>query len=745
MSKTSQSVLENLSRRQFIINSAYVGAGLSIGFYLSACSDDKKSTAQSSAKSAATAGDATAAKNANEIFAPNAFIRIKPDNSVSLVMKHFEMGQGTYTGLATILAEELDASWDQVVVEAAPANVKLYKNNFWDAQGTGGSTSIANSYEQMRKAGATARAMLVAAAANLWQVSAQDIRVKDGVVTHSASNNSANFGDLANLAAQQVVPQDVFLKNEDEFRLIGKNLPRKDTPEKTTGKAMYTQDVKLPNMLTAVVAHAPRFGAKLKSFDAGAAKKVKGVEAVVQIPNAVAVLAKDFWSADQGRKALQIEWDESQAIKKGSLELMDDYKKLAKQPGTVATNIGDVNKAMTGTAKLANASYQFPYLAHAPMEPLNCVVQINQDGCEIWNADQSPTRDQTMVAQTLGIKPEQVKINTLYAGGSFGRRANPQSDYVVEATNIAKALGEAEPDKKNTPVKMVWSREDDMRAGYFRPMYYHEISAALDKGGMPLAWQHRIVGQSILEGTPRVKNGIDPTSVEGAANLPYDIPNLRVELHTTKNQVPVQWWRSVGSTHTAFATETFIDQLAVLAEKDPLEYRRALLKKQPRHLGVLNLAAEKAGWGTALSPGRGRGIAVHKSFNTYVAQVAEVSVHKDNSFSVDRVVIAVDCGIPINPGVITAQMEGGMGFGLATALSSAITLNDGKVQQSNFDTYRVLRMNQMPKSVEVHIVNSDQPPTGVGEPGTPVIAPAVANALASVTGKRYYELPIVMT
>jgi len=738
MSKTIKTSVENPSRRHFLVNTAYLGAGLSLGFYLDACSDKKQSEqpGQSSNSGSAIPG--------NQTFAPNAFIRISPDNSVTLVMKHYEMGQGTFTGLATLLAEEMEAAWDQVRVEAAPANAALYKNNFWGAQGTGGSTSIANSYEQMRKAGAMAKHMLVAAAAKLWNVPASEVTVDSGVVSHSATNNSANFGALAALAAQEEAPQDVFLKNEDEFKLIGKKISRKDTAEKITGKAIYTQDIRLPGMLTAVVAHPPRFGAKVKAFDDAAARKVKGVEAVLQIPTGVAVLAGDFWTALQGRNALNITWDESQAIKKSSDQLMAEYKGLAKQPGSVAAKNGDVGKAMKGASKTANASYEFPYLAHASMEPLNCVVQITDAGCEIWNADQSPTSDQMHVAKVLNINPEQVKINTLYAGGSFGRRANPQSDYVVEATQIAKALGDSIPTKKATPVKMVWTREDDMQAGYYRPMYFHEISAGLDSKGMPIAWQHRIVGQSILDGTPRVKDGIDPTSVEGASNLPYAIPNLLVDLHTTRNQVPVQWWRSVGSTHTAYATETFIDQLASLAEKDPLEYRRELLKEQPRHLGVLNLAAEKAGWGRSLGPGRGRGIAVHKSFNTYVAQVAEVSVNKDNSFSVDRVVIAVDCGIPINPDVITAQMEGGMGFGLATALASTITLKDGKVEQSNFDSYQVLRMSQMPKSVEVHIVNSDQPPTGVGEPGTPVIAPAVANALSNATGKRFYQLPISM-
>jgi len=494
-------------------------------------------------------------------------------------------------------------------------------------------------------------------------------------------------------------------------------------------------------MLIAVVAHAPRFGAKVKSFDAGKAKAIKGVSDVVQIPTGVAVLATDFWSAKKGRDALQIEWDESQAFKLGSKELFGQYKSLADKPGSVARNDGDADKALQGAAQSLHADYEFPYLAHAAMEPLNCVVRLSQDGCEIWNGEQSQTNDQHAVARALNLKPEQVKIHMLYAGGSFGRRANPKSDYVLEAVSIAKAIA------GKAPVKMLWTREDDMRAGYYRPMYFHRLQAGLDKDGKLIAWHQRIVGQSILANTPfagMIKNGVDRTSVEGAANLPYAVPNLYVDLHTTDVPVPVQWWRSVGSTHTAFAIETFIDRVAAAAKQDPVAFRRTLLKDQPRHLGVLNLAAEKAGWGQPMGPKRGRGIAVHESFHTYVAEVAEVTVHDDNSFSVDRVVIAVDCGVSVNPDIITAQMQGGMGFGMSPALVSAITLQDGSIEQSNFHDYMVLRMDQMPE-VEVYIVPSEAKPTGVGEPATPVIAPAVANALAQVTGQRLTTLPLKLS
>ncbi|WP_455210701.1 molybdopterin cofactor-binding domain-containing protein [Kaarinaea lacus] len=724
----------NVSRRRFLVSTATVGAGLTLGVYLPGCGRKPETPIEQST----VIEQETAAPAIDLEF--NAFVRVSANNEVTIVIKHLEMGQGTYTGLATIVADEMDADWEQIEVESAPANAQLYKNLFWGAQGTGGSTAIANSFTQMRKAGASAKYMLVSAAAKKWNVPMEEITVERGIVQHTPSENQASFGELAELAAKESVPEEVFLKDPEEFRLIGTLLSRKDSMDKVYATGVFTQDVKLPNMLTALVAHPPLYGAIVKSFDDTKTKAVKGVTDVVQIPNGVAVLAKDFWSAKKGRDVLQVEWDESNAFNLSSAELMAKYKETAMQAGAVARNDGDATGALKSAAKTVTASYEFPYLAHASMEPLNCVVQITDQGCEIWNGCQSQTADQFAVANTLGIKPEQVKINTLYAGGSFGRRANPHQDYVVEATTIAKAIN------GKAPVKMVWTREDDTRAGYYRPMYYHEIKAGLDKEGNPIAWHHRIVGQSIMTGTANeagmVKNGVDISSVEGAENLPYAISNMYVDLHSPKVPVPVQWWRSVGSTHTAFSTETFVDELAVAAGKDPLEFRRALLKDQPRHLGVLNLAAEKAGWGNSLGNNRGRGIAVHKSFNTYVAQVAEVTVHDDKSFTVDRVVIAVDSGISINPDIVRAQMEGGMGYGLAAAISSEITLDQGKVQQSNFHDYTVLRINHMPMQVEVHIVKSDQPPTGVGEPGTPVIAPAVANALFQATGKRFYKLPM---
>ncbi len=717
--------IENESRREFL----QAGLGLTLGIYL----------APRFAFAGMESDSATSAA-----FEPNAFVRIGTDNTVTVISKHLEMGEGTYTGLSTLVAEELDAAWEQVRVEGAPADAKRYANLFLGIQLTGGSAAIANSFEQMRQAGAAARAMLVSAAAERWHVPANTVTVHQGVVMHAQSKRQATFGELAEAAAKLPVPEKVALKDPGQFVYIGKRFPRKDTRAKITGTAIYTQDIKLPGMLVAVVAHPPLFGARVKSFDAGRTKAVKGVMDVVAVPSGVAVLAADFWTAKKGRDLLSVQWDESGALRLSTSEIFDQYRDLAAKPGTIARNDGNVEQALAQAATRLEAEYEFPYLAHAAMEPLNCVAKITAEGCEIWNGEQSQTSDQHAVAAVLGIKPEQVKINMLYAGGSYGRRASKDSDYVVEAVQIAKAIG------GRAPVKLVWTREDDMRAGHYRPMYLHRVAGGLDEKGNLVAWKQRIVGQSIMAGTGfesrMVKNGIDATSVEGAHNLPYAIPNFMLDLHSPKLQVPVQWWRSVGSTHTAFVAETFIDEAAHAAGKDPVEFRRVLLARHPRHLGVLELAANKAGWGSPLAVGkawekRGRGIAVHKSFNTDVAEVAEVTVRPGGSFSVDRVVCAVDCGLAVNPDVIRAQIEGGMGFGLSAALYGQITLRHGEVEQSSFPDYPVVRMNEMPK-VEVYIVESPEKPTGVGEPGVPPIAPAVANALFAASGQRLRKLPL---
>lgn len=726
--RTHEDIQSSLSRRDFLKLAVVSGAGLTLGLRLSSSAAEMSGPGK------------TSIEDVEASFKPNAFVRINADNTVDVIIKHLEMGQGTYTGISTLVAEELDADWSQINPQAAPANAGLYNNLLWGpTQGTGGSTAIANSYEQMRNAGAAAKFMLVAAAAKSWAVPETEIIVSKGVVSHGKSGQSATFGELANLAAKVEIPDaaELDLKDPKDFTLIGHYVPRKDSG-KTDGTAIYTQDIQLDGMLTAVIAHAPRFKGKVKSVDDKQARAVKGVADVVTVSTGVAVLAKDFWTAKKARDLLEITWDDSSAVSDSSESLMADYRELAKKPGLPAVSKGDAEGAFAKAAKVIEASYEFPFLAHSAMEPMNCVALVNDEGCEIWNGAQLHTGDQFAVSTLLGIKPEAVKINTLYAGGSFGRRGNPFSDYTLEAVEIAKA-------RKGTPVKMVWTREDDTRAGYFRPMYYHTLKAGLDENNNLIAWQHRLVGQSILKGTGfesmLVKDGVDVTSVEGASNLPYDIPNMQVELHTTDSGIPVQWWRSVGSTHTAYSTETFIDEIAAAIKVDPVDFRLRLLKNKPRHQGVLKLVAEKAGWKKPLAKGQSRGIAVHESFQSYVAEVAEVSVRENGDYKVDRVVCAVDCGIAINPDVVKAQMEGGIGFGLAPTLVSEVTIDNGAVRESNFHDYEVLRMSQMPE-IDVHIMPSAEPPTGVGEPGTPVIAPAVANALSAASGKRYYRLPI---
>ena len=726
-----------MSRRVFLRSTAAAGAGLTLGIYLG----DAAAQMSGPGRTVGTAAAGT--------FAPNAFLRIGRDNTVTIVVKHLEMGQGVYTGLPTLIAEELDAAWSQVRVEGAPADAARYNNLLWGpAQGTGGSTAMANSFEQYRQAGAAARAMIVAAAAEQWKVPADSIQVKIGVVFH-ANGRKASLGELADAAAKQPVPATVKLKDAKDFVYIGKHVPRTDSKAKSNGSALFTQDVKLPDMLTAVVAHAPRFGQRLKSFDANSVSGIPGVRYVVEVPTGVAIIATTFWAARKGRDALKLEWDDASGYKGSSDAMLADYRKLAATPGKPARNDGDAAKAIDGAARKFEAVFEFPYLAHAAMEPLNCVVKLTPDACEVWNGEQFQTGDQMAIAQYTGLKPEQVRLNMLFAGGSFGRRANPASDYVLEAVSIAVALTRA--GKPGIPVKLVWTREDDMKGGFYRPMYVHALKAGLDASGNVVGWHQRIVGQSIVAGTAfepmLAKDGIDVTSVEGASTLPYAIPHLAVELHTTKLPVPVLWWRSVGSTHTAYSTETFIDELAAAAGKDPVEFRRALLAKHPRHLAVLELAAQKADWTRPLAAGkagekRARGVAVHESFGTVVAQVAEVTV-TGNAFRVDRVVCAVHCGIAVNPDIVRAQMEGGIGFGLSAAPHSKITLKDGMVEQSNFHEYPLLRINEMP-AIDVHIVPSNDKPTGVGEPGVPVIAPAVANALAAATGKRVRALPLTL-
>jgi isoquinoline 1-oxidoreductase beta subunit len=671
---------------------------------------------------------------------PMAFVKIGSDNSVTVVVKHLDKGQGIATGLATIVAEELDADWSQIRTEFAPAQIPLYANHAFGIQGTGGSTGINNSWDELRYSGAAARQMLVAAAAAEWQVPANEIIVVKGEVIHQKSAHKANFGTLAAKAAQQPVPRDVTLKDPKSFTLIGTtNAKRVDSVDKTTGKAVFGLDIRRPGMIRAVIARAPRFGGKVKSFDAKEAKAVKGVVDVVVVPNGIAVLAKDTWSANQGRLLLKIVWDDSAAEKRSTKQILADYKATAQKEGSPAAIKGNSKSAMASAAKMVEAEYVFPYLAHAPMEPLNAVIELSANGAEIWAGSQFQTVEQGTAAAVLGLKPEQVKIHTQWAGGSFGRRATPNADYFAELASIAKAV------KGKYPVQLVWTREDDITGGRYRPMFYHKMRAGLDAEGRPVAWEHRMVGQSIMTGTAfetvMIKGGVDSTSVEGAADQPYAIPNLHIDSHNTISPVPVLWWRSVGHSQNAYAVETFIDQLAHEAGKDPLAYRLGLLQGQPRLTAVLQLAADKAEWSKPIGVDRGRGIAVAESFGSSVAEVVEVSKGKDGKVKVDRVICAIDCGVAVNPDVIKAQMEGGIGYGLGAILRNQITFTDGVVDQKNFDGYLPLRISDMPK-IEVYLVTSNVHPSGVGEPGLPPLGPALANAIFALSGKRLTQLPL---
>ena len=668
-------------------------------------------------------------------FIPNAFVRVGSDDSVTILLAHSEMGQGIWTSLPMLVAEELDADWSKIKVEHARA-APVYAHTAIGLQMTGGSTTTLSEWDRYRQAGATARALLVQAAAQRFGVRPADCRTENGVVI--AGRQRARYGELAGAAAQLPPLKEVSLKDPKDWKLIGRPMKRLDTPQKITGGAQFGIDVRFPGMLTAVVARPPVFGGTVKSFDASAARAVPGVRKVVQVPTGVAVVGDHFWAAKLGRDALKIDWDLGPNASLDSAALREQFRQLAGTAGATAAEAGGVTDALRKAAKTVEAEYAFPYLAHAPMEPENCTVRISRGKCEIWTGTQFQGMDQQIAAHITGLKPEQVDIHTSFLGGGFGRRANFQSDFVAEAVQVAKAA--------NAAVKTVWTREDDVRGGYYRSAFLHRVRIGLGSDGRPLAWQHSVVGQSNLIGTPfekfAVKDGIDPTSVEGAADSPYlkETPNHRLDLHSPRTGIPVLWWRSVGNSHTAFVMETLIDELAQAAGKDPVEYRRILLKNYPRHLGVLNLAVEKAGWGQRPPAGRARGVAVHAAFGSFAAQVAEVSV--DNArIRVHRVVCAIDCGIVINPETIAAQMESGIAFGLSAALHGALHFKNGRVKESNFQDYRVLRLNEMPV-VEVHIARSTEKPGGVGEVAVPHIAPAVANAVAQLTGRRLRELPL---
>ena len=712
-------------RRRFLIGAALTGGALLIG------------PVEAAAQAAAASGSARGPVGQ--------FIRVAPDGTVTVVNKFLEMGQGNHVGVAALVCEEMDADWSKVVVEHAPADGKLYANSFLRMQGTGGSSAIASSYQEMRTAGASARAMFVQAAADRWKVPVGEITVKDGVIAHAASGRSSGFGPLIADASKVAPPQSPVLKDPKSFTLVGaQKARRKDTPAKTRGEVRYTQDLHAPGMLVAMVAHSPRFGGVATGFDDTEARKIKGVMEVVKIPSGVAVLADTTYAAKRGRDALKVTWDDSKAETRGSDQILADFKTVAAGNGPVEGVVfetkGDAAGAFEG--ELFEATYDFPYLAHATMEPMNCSVVLNGDKVKLTFGCQAQGWDQPSVGRALGIAPETVEIETLYAGGSFGRRGTPSGDYVVECVEAARAAAAKTPALKGRPVKLVWTREDDMRGGKYRPLVHHAVSIKVGPDGYPAAWRHKIVGQAIFS-FPGSK--FDGATVEGVAGSPYlkATPVVDALVFAPASPVPVSFWRSVGATHTAMAMEHTVDQLAARAKIDPVAYRREMYRRAGanRHLGALDLAVARSDWGKPAPAGWARVVSVHEAFGTVVAQIADVTV-KDGEPRMGRVVCAVDCGVAVTPDQIAAQMEGGVCYGLSAALFGQITLTAGVVDQGNFDTYRVLRIDEAP-TVETYIVPSTNPPSGVGEPGTPLAAPLVAAALLQLTGKPTTSLPFV--
>lgn len=672
--------------------------------------------------------------------APNAFLRIAPDDSVTVIIKHVEFGQGPQTGLATLAAEELDADWGQMRAEMAPANQKLYANLNMGVQGTGGSSAMANSYYQMRKAGAAARAMLVAAAAKEWGVPESEITVSKGVIAHAGSARKSGFGAFAEAAAKMPAPSDPKLKDPADFVLIGTTLPKLDSEAKSTGAAKFTIDMERPGMVHSAIVHPPAFGGAVAAVRDKDALAIPGVLAVRKVPSGVAVLAESTFAAQRGAAALGIDWNNGKAETRSTEQLYKTFAEAAQTPGVEAEVKGKGSSALGDAVKIIEAEYRLPYLAHATMEPNDALVEVGKDKADVWMGSQIQTADQGAVAGVLGLKPEQVKIHTMFAGGSFGRRATPISEFAAEAAEIAKAWGKG-------PVKHVWSRENDIRGGRYRPLSVQRIRGGLDAKGNIVAWDHVIAIQSFIQGSPFeamiMRGGVDNSAVEGAKGMPYEIPNIRVGHHLMKAGVPTLWWRSVGHTHTGYSVETFVDELLREGGKDAVEGRLALMGEEKARLaGTLRRVADMADWsGGKARNGRAMGVATVESFGSFVSQIAEVSRGADGLPRVHKVWCAVDCGVAINPDVIKAQMEGGIGYGLSAALFSEINMDEGgTVREGNFDTYRSLRIGEMP-AVEVSIIKSGADPTGVGEPGLPPLAPAVGNAWRNLTGKAVRQLP----
>ncbi|MGY4419917.1 isoquinoline 1-oxidoreductase beta subunit [Bradyrhizobium sp. JR6.1] len=705
----------DLSRRNFLRASAIAGGGLLLSVSLPFASRE---------------GEAAASGG----FAPNAFIRIGGDGKVVLTMPYVEMGQGTYTSIPMLIAEELEIGLTQVQLEHAPPSDKLYANPLLGVQATGNSNAMRGAWQPMRKAGATAKAMLVAAAAKRWNVEPGSCRAENGEVLHGATGRKLGYGELAADAAQMPVPENVTLKSPAEFKLIGTPAKRLDTPSKINGSAVYGIDARPPGVKVATLAQSPVFGGRVKRVDDAAAKAVNGVRQIVKLDDAVAVVADHMGAAKKGLAALTIEWDEGAHAKLATSDIARELEAATTKPGAVAQNIGDADKAMANAATKLEASYQLPFLAHATMEPMNCTVHVRADGCEIWVGNQALSRVQAVAAKMLDLPPEKVVVHNHLLGGGFGRRL--EVDGVIRAVQIAKQV--------DAPVKVVWTREEDIQHDMYRPYWCDRIAVGLDASGKPVAWNNRFAGSSVIArwAPPAFRNGLDPDTTEGAIDLVYDIPNFHVEyVRVEPPGIPTAFWRSVGPSHNVFVTESMIDEMAAAAKQDPVEYRKALLGKSPRAKAALELAAAKAGWGGKLPAGRGRGVSLQFVFGSYLAQVAEVEVAKDGSVRVHRVVCAMDCGTVVNPDTVQAQLQSGINFGVTAALYGEITLKDGRIEQSNFDSYQMLRIDQAP-AIEVHIVPSTEPPGGMGETGTSGIVPAISNAIFAATGKRLRKMPV---
>ncbi len=734
----------NKGRRRFLKLGTLAGAGLVLGVYCY------------------TGGEKT--KTAVEIwdgrpkaFTPNAWVRIGTDDSVTVMVNHTELGQGILTALSMIVAEELGADWTTVRAEIAPAE-SVYKNPEFKMQMTGGSTSVKTSWEILRRAGAVAREMLMTAAARTWSVPLSECRVDSGTVVHISTGRRLRFGELAEKASRLPPPDKVQLKDPGEFNLVGTRKPRLDTPAKIRGRAVYGMDVKLPGLLTATVIHPPALGAKLKFIDPAKTETLPGMRRILEIEGGVAVVADSFWQARQGARALKIEWDYESGEGLDSRRLSEHWAGLAKGEGKIIHETGQVEEAMSRASSKLTAVYELPYQAHATPEPMNCTAHVHKDGCDVWVPTQSQDAAQEAAARETGLRYNDVRVHTTFAGGGFGRRI--ATDYVVEAVQLSKTL--------EAPVKVIWTREEDMRHDYYRPASYNVLAAGLDDRGMPLAWSHRIVGPDhMAQMIPRMVSSMIPYPVprlfrnaaawavgivaprvvpgkkaaEGAVPLPYAIENVRLDYVKDDPGVPIGFWRSVAHSQNAFVVESFLDELAAAAGRDPYEYRLKLLDGRPRLLNVLKLAAEKSEWGRPLEDGVYRGIAAHEFHHTLLSCVVEASVGKKGRVKVHRVICAVDCGIVINPKIVEAQIRGGIVFGLTATLKSAVSIKKGRVQQGNFDDFPLLRMDEMPQ-IDVYIVPSTEPPTGIGESAVPMIAPAVTNAVYAATGKRVRKIPI---